>query len=126
VPGGSSSVSIGELWLGINQLDEVGLEGASALPAWSPRRGQESPSLADLRGSRRKCKGSSHASGGGGGRGALIGEVCGLSTAPQGGSSGSSVKNKAARILADAPEAISPRLRRSFVDMQYSPSTGMD
>jgi hypothetical protein len=63
---------------------------------------------------------------GGGGRGALIGEVCGLSTAPQGGSSGSSVKNKAARILADAPEAISPRLRRSFVDMQYSPSTGMD
>jgi hypothetical protein len=31
VPGGSSNVSIGELWLGINQLDEVGLEGASGV-----------------------------------------------------------------------------------------------
>jgi hypothetical protein len=36
------------------------------------------------------------------------------------------VKNKAAHILADISGAISPWMRRSFVDRQYSPSTGMD
>jgi hypothetical protein len=36
------------------------------------------------------------------------------------------VKTKVARILANASEAISPRMRRSFVDRQYSRSTGMD
>jgi hypothetical protein len=36
------------------------------------------------------------------------------------------MKNKAARILSGAPEAISPRMRRSFVDRQYSPLTDMD
>jgi hypothetical protein len=36
------------------------------------------------------------------------------------------VKNKAMRILADAAGAISPRMRRSFVHRQYSPSTNMD
>jgi hypothetical protein len=30
-PGGQSSVSIGELWPGINQLDEAGHEGTSAI-----------------------------------------------------------------------------------------------
>jgi hypothetical protein len=37
-----------------------------------------------------------------------------------------SVKKKASQILSTAPGAISPRMRRSFVDRQYSPSTGMD
>jgi hypothetical protein len=37
-----------------------------------------------------------------------------------------STKNKAARILADTPRAISPCMRRSFIDRQYSPSTGKD
>jgi hypothetical protein len=36
------------------------------------------------------------------------------------------VKNKAAQILADISGAISPWMRRSFVDRKYSPSTGMD
>jgi hypothetical protein len=36
------------------------------------------------------------------------------------------VKNKVTWILSVTPEAISPRMRRSFVDRQYSPSTGMD
>jgi hypothetical protein len=39
---------------------------------------------------------------------------------------GAPQKNKATRILVNASGAISPRLRRSFVDRQYSPSTGMD
>jgi hypothetical protein len=37
-----------------------------------------------------------------------------------------SVKNEAARILADAARAVLPRMRRSFVDRRYSPSTGMN
>jgi hypothetical protein len=37
-----------------------------------------------------------------------------------------SAKKKASQILSAAPRAISPRTRRSFVDRQYSPSTGMD
>jgi hypothetical protein len=37
-----------------------------------------------------------------------------------------SSKNKAAWILSAAPGAVSPRMRRLFVDRQYSPSTGMN
>jgi hypothetical protein len=37
-----------------------------------------------------------------------------------------SVKSKATQILFSALRAISPRMWRSFVDRQYSPSTGMD
>jgi hypothetical protein len=36
------------------------------------------------------------------------------------------MKNKVVQILADASRVISPRMRHSFVDRQYSPSTGMD
>jgi hypothetical protein len=35
---GSSSVSIGDLWPGIDLLDEVGPESNSAVPALDPRR----------------------------------------------------------------------------------------
>jgi hypothetical protein len=38
---------------------------------------------------------------------------------------GSSVKKEATRILSAAPGAIYLRMRRSFVDRRYSPSTGM-
>jgi hypothetical protein len=66
-------------------------------------------------------EGNSHAS-----RGTSVSEVLGPSSAPQRGCGGSSVKNKVAQIFANAPRAILPRMRRSFVDRQYSPSTGMD
>jgi hypothetical protein len=36
------------------------------------------------------------------------------------------MKNKVVQILADASRVISPRMRHSFVDRQYSPSTSMD
>jgi hypothetical protein len=36
------------------------------------------------------------------------------------------VKKKAAQILSTAPRAISPHMRRSFVDRQYSPLIDMD
>jgi hypothetical protein len=44
----------------------------------------------------------------------------------QGGCGRGSTRNKVARILSAFPGAISPHMRRSFVDGQYSPSTGMD
>jgi hypothetical protein len=47
-------------------------------------------------------------------------------SAPPRGCGGGSTKNKDACILADASRAISTRMRRSFVDSQYSPSTAMD
>jgi hypothetical protein len=48
------------------------------------------------------------------------------STAPPRGHGGGSTKNKAARVLSTAPGAILPHKQRSFVDRQYSPSTGID
>jgi hypothetical protein len=45
----------------------------------------------------------------------------------EGGARGwGSARNKAARILFATLGAISPRMWRSFVDRQYSPSTGID
>jgi hypothetical protein len=48
------------------------------------------------------------------------------SSAPSRGCGGGSVKNKVSRILANPSRVISPRKRHSFLDRQYSPSTGMD
>jgi hypothetical protein len=59
-------------------------------------------------------------------RGASVGEVPGPSYAPPRGYGAGSVKNKAERILLDAKGAILLRMRQSFIDRQYSPSTGMD
>jgi hypothetical protein len=56
----------------------------------------------------------------------LVDGAPGLSSTTPKGYGGGSVENKAAWILADAPRAISPRMRRSFIDKQYSPSTDMD
>jgi hypothetical protein len=50
----------------------------------------------------------------------------GPSSTPPIGCGGGSVRSKAAWILSDAPRAILPHMRRSFIDRQYSPSTGMD
>jgi hypothetical protein len=57
---------------------------------------------------------------------ASFNETLGPSCIPPKGCSGGSAKSKAAQILSDAPRAISPHMRRSFVDRQYSPSTGTD
>jgi hypothetical protein len=108
----SPSVSIGELWPGIDQLDETGPEGTSVIVTPNPWR-----SL----GSGRIGEGTSRAS-----EGALVVGVSGLSAAaPPRGCGRDSTRDRAKRILADAPGAISPHMRRSFVDRQYSPLTGM-
>jgi hypothetical protein len=48
-PKGSSSVSIGELWPGIDRLDEVGPESTSVVPMQDPWRDQASHSRTDPR-----------------------------------------------------------------------------
>jgi hypothetical protein len=103
VPGGSQSASIGELWPNIDQSDETGPEGTSVIAAPNPRRSS---------GSGRIDEGTTCAS-----EGTLVVGVSGpsLSVPPRGCGRGST-RDSATRILADAPEAISPHMRRSFID----------
>jgi hypothetical protein len=115
-PGGSSSVSVGELWLGIDQLDEVGPEGTSAVLVQDQRRNPPLHSRAGPQGLRELDEVSSRANQG----------ISGSSSTLPCGCGGDSEKNKVARILVDASRAISPQMRHPFVDRQYSPSTGMD
>jgi hypothetical protein len=56
----------------------------------------------------------------------LVERTLGSSFAPSHGCGGGSTQNRAAWILADASEVISPWMRRLFVDRQYSPSTVME
>jgi hypothetical protein len=59
-------------------------------------------------------------------QGGSVGGALGLLSIVPKGYGGCSVKNKVVRILADVSVAISPRMRRSFIDRQYSPLIGMD
>jgi hypothetical protein len=47
MPSGSSSVSIGDLWPAIDQLDEVGPQSTSVVPTQDPRRDLASHSCVD-------------------------------------------------------------------------------
>jgi hypothetical protein len=105
-PEGLSRVSIGEIWLSIDQLDKAGHEGISAFAARSPWRGLTLHTHVNFRGSERMGEGTSHAA-----RGASIDEALGSSSTPQKGCGGGSTKNNVARILLDAVEAIPPRMR---------------
>jgi hypothetical protein len=91
----------------------------SAVLTQDPRRGAALHSHADLQGSKRMGEGSSRDSGD-----TSVNVVPGPSCAPPSGRS--SAKNKVARSLAHAFRAISPRMRCSFIDRQYSSLTGMD
>jgi hypothetical protein len=121
VPGGSSSVCIGELWPDIDKLDKAGPEGTSVIAPWSPRGDPASHCHPDLIGSKRMRGDASRVVGR-----VSFDEALSPSFAPPKGWGGGSAKSNTARILSDAPWAISPCMRRSFVDRQYSPSTSMD
>jgi hypothetical protein len=117
MPERSLSASIGELWPDIDKLDEINRAGASirSLPGGvlHDRR-----SMSSVIGTNNNVKPEA--------RGALQDDVPGPSTAPPRGYGGDSARNKAVQILSTALGAVSPCMRRSFVDSQYSPLTGMD
>jgi hypothetical protein len=110
-------MSIGELWPDIDKLDDINHGGASVesvlrsvLHDWS--------SLPSVARTNKNAKPTAKM--------AVVEDALGPSTVPPGGRGRGSARNKAAWILSAAPEAISPRMRRPFVDRQYSPSTNMD
>jgi hypothetical protein len=90
-PGGSSSVSIGELWSGVDQLDEAG---------------HTSHPRVNFGGSKRTGEGRSQAA-----KGASVNEALGSSSTPPRGCGGSSTKNKATLILSNAVGPILPLMR---------------
>jgi hypothetical protein len=116
-PGGSSSASIGELWHDIDELDGIGCEGTSSRghQGGAPCGWGFVPSIRGAGGSVTPAS-----------RQALVNDAPRPSTAPPRGYGECSTRNKVMRILSEAPRAISPRMRRSFIDRQYSPLTNMD
>jgi hypothetical protein len=120
-PEGSSNVSIEELWAKMDMMDEISRGGNSAknVPRNAHREQRSLPSVEKTG----KCASRTD-------KGGLLNDTPGPSnTQSRGRGRGRgrcSVKNKAMWILSTTPGAISPRMRRSFVDRQYSPSTRMD
>jgi hypothetical protein len=113
---GSLSVSIGELWPDIDKLDEVRGGGGSAVHIL-----EVAPCEGGSRASVEKTdKHARHK-----GKIALLNEALGPSVALLKSRGRGSMKRKAAQILFGAPGAISPHMRKLFVDCQYSPLTGM-
>jgi hypothetical protein len=104
-------VSVEELWPQIYLLDEANLEGTSAVLTQDSLGDQASHSCTDPQRSRRIGEGSLCVN-----RRAPIDGAPGSSSTPPRRCGGGSVKNKAARNLADAFGAILPRMRCSFVD----------
>jgi hypothetical protein len=96
-PDGSSSMSVRELWPGIDQLDDIGPKKALVASA-SDREGDRSP-RSDV-GSREVARVGNNSCGG---RGAS-----GLPSASLRRCDGGSAKNKVAQILMNAGGAISP------------------
>jgi hypothetical protein len=109
-------MSIGELWLDIDKLDEINHRGLFAvdIPEVVPREERSRASVVKIdKHARRK------------GKGALLNDGAGPSNILPKGHEKGSVKRKAAQILSGAPTTISPRMRKSFENTQYSPSSGM-
>jgi hypothetical protein len=113
----SLSASIGDLWPDIDKLDEINsgrasienvpgnvLHDQSSMPL--VLRTNENVRLVVKR--------------------TMVDDAPRQSTASLGGRGRGSTKKKVTWILSTAPKAISPRMRRSFIDRQYSPSIDMD
>jgi hypothetical protein len=111
-----SSPSVGELWLGIEKLDNPSREDTSIVCVCNALiHGKRSAAL---------IKDTNKHSRRDGNRGSLT-DVAGTSDFRSKRRRCGSARRKAARILSAALGAISPRMRRSFVDRRYSPLTGM-
>jgi hypothetical protein len=113
---GSPSISIRELWPNIDNVDVVSCGGASAvtIPKVLPPEGKSQASVKKSN----KCVKRKNEK-------ALLDDYPGPSVALPKSCRKGSTKRKAAQILSGAPRAISPHMRKSFVDRQYSPLTGM-
>jgi hypothetical protein len=110
-PEGSSSVSIGELWAEMDMMDEISHGGNSAgNVSRNAHHERRSLPLVEKTGERASRMD----------KGALLNDTPGPSNAQPRGRGRCSTKNKAVQILSATPGAISPRMRRSFVDRQYS------
>jgi hypothetical protein len=105
------------LWPDIDKLDEINRAGTSigGLPGGMLH---EQRSVPLVTGTSKNTKPATK-------RASLDGAP-GPSTAPPRGYGRGSMRNKAVQIMSTASGAISPRMKRSFVDRQYSSSTGMD
>jgi hypothetical protein len=116
-PEGSPSTSIGELWPDIDKLDEINHEATfiGDLPGGALH--ERGSSLSVERVNKHVCPANKRT---------LMDDALKPSFALPRGHGRGSVRNKAARILLAATGAISPGMQRSFVDIQYSPSTSID
>jgi hypothetical protein len=120
-PERSSSVSIGELWDEMDMMDAISHRGTSTgnVPRSAHCERRSVPLVKTIR----ECTSCTDT-------GALLDDTPGPSNAqPRGCGRGHGkyfTKNNATQILSATPRAISLRMRRLFVDRQYSPSTGMD
>jgi hypothetical protein len=111
-----SSPSIGELWPDVDKLDNSSREDTSIVRARNALiHGKRSAAAIENTG---KCSRRE------GNRGSLP-DAGGTSDFRSKRLESGSARREAARILSAAPGAISSRMRRSFVDSRYSPSTGM-
>jgi hypothetical protein len=114
-------VSIGELWAEMDMMDAISCRGTSVgnVPRNAHHERRFMP-LVETTGERTSCTD----------KGVLLDDTPGPSNAqPRGCRRGHGkyfAKNKATQILSAAPGAISPCMRRLFIDRQYSPSTSMD
>jgi hypothetical protein len=104
---GSSSVSIGELWVEMDMMDAISHRGTSTRNI--PRSAHHERRSVPLVLTTGEC--TSHID-----KGALLEDTPRPSNTLSRGHGKYSTKNKATQILSAAPGAISPRMRRSFVD----------
>jgi hypothetical protein len=111
----SSSVIIVDLWPNINSLCDAEFEGAFVMATCGHSEASTLHLQLGTGGLRRSALIN-----------ALLDRPPGPSSAPSNGYGGGSAKKKAAHILSEAPGDISPRMKRSFVERRYSPSTDMD
>jgi hypothetical protein len=119
----SSSMSIGDLWPEVDSSCRANREGTFMTATHRQLEASSSHQLSGIgRSKKRKTKQSRRDVT----KGVALGQPLGPSSTPPKGCSGSSVRNKATRILADASRDISPRMKKSLAERRYSPSTDTD
>jgi hypothetical protein len=118
----SSSITIGDLWPKIDSLREADHECTSTTATQRHREDSASRPQPSSKGSKGEGReGAVNAA-----KKTLLDQAPGPLSAPPKGCGGGFVRSKATQILSDTPRDILPRMKRSFIDRQYSPSAGMD